>query len=86
MTITKVNPPRFKIGRKFINEYELRTLMIEVKKGLKPSGSIVTDEDGTKSVIGSDGLLSKEVIGLGLADKLALKLFFLQTNSTLADF
>ena len=78
MNITKVNPPRFKIGKKFINEYELRTLLIEIKKGEKPSGITVTDEtSGTKAVITALGTLSEKLEGLALADELAMKLFFI---------
>ena len=84
MIITKVKAPRFKVGRKFINEYELRTLMIEVKKGEKPSGIVVTDEEGTKVTIDSEGLLSENLKGLQLADTLSMKLFFLR--SPLKDF
>ena len=48
--ITRIKPPKFKVGRNVLNEYELRLLMVEVARGLKPAG-IKVKEGNIESTI-----------------------------------
>ncbi len=61
MKITRITPPMFSLeDGQTMNEYELRTLMLEVLKGLKPHGFIVTDEYGVEMLMRKDGKLAGE--------------------------
>lgn len=42
--ITRIKPPKYKLGRYSLNEYELRQLMLEVAKGEKQAGQYIKDE------------------------------------------
>lgn len=66
MKITKVRPPKFRVGRNILNEYELRNLMLEVCNGERPAGIVVKDEKGFTATIQYDGGLSDNLFGLAL--------------------
>ena len=57
--IKKINPPKFKIGRHRLNEYELRNLMLEVAEGNNTFfiNAKVTDEYGNSAYIRENGTL-----------------------------
>jgi hypothetical protein len=64
MEITRVKEPKFKVGRYSLNLAELWQLRLEVAKGLKPSGIIVTDYEGRKAYILDRGDLSDNLKGM----------------------
>ena len=74
MNITRVKPPKFKVGRYTLNEYELRTLMLEVAKGLKPENIKVKDINGNTAIINSDGTLSRTLEGMSIHSTLTIEL------------
>ena len=65
MIITRVKAPKFKVGRYVLNEYELRTLMLEVAEGKKPAGIIVTEGKHTAEILHT-GILSHNLPGLAI--------------------
>ena len=62
--ITRIKPPKYKVGKYSLNEYELRQLMLEVAKKEKPFGQIVKDQNGKCSIIQEDGTLSCNLFGI----------------------
>lgn len=80
MNITRVKPPKFKVGRYTLNEYELRTLMIEVAEGKKNAGIRVKDSNGNVGTILSSGFLDYNLKGFGMCSKLAMKILYLKNN------
>jgi len=74
MVITRISPPKFKVGRFSLNEYELRNLMLEVAKEVKPSGIKVKDILGVIAYIEPTGYLSVNLEGFGISSKLTLQL------------
>lgn len=57
--IKRIIPPKFRVGRNVLNEYELRGLMLEVAEGKRKPGIEVRDQKGRTSVIEPDGALSR---------------------------
>ncbi len=51
---TRIKPPKFKVGKHVLNEYELRQLQLEVAQG-KREGNIIVKEDDTYHLIKPDG-------------------------------
>jgi hypothetical protein len=77
MEITKVNPPMFEVDNQTINEYELRTLQLEISKGLKPSDTKVTClTSGESAIIHSDGRLSNPIEGYNLSVDIMCEMWF----------
>ena len=74
LSITRIKPPKYKVGRYSLNEYELRCLMAEVSEGLKPSGIVVKDKDGVTAVIEDSGRLSHTLHGLDISSMYTLTL------------
>jgi len=74
MSFTRVKPPTFKVGRFVLNEYEVRTLMVEVQQGLKESGITVTDSQGLTANINKDGSLSQTLYGFGISTEIHFEL------------
>lgn len=74
MEITRVKAPKFRVGRYVLNEYELRTLMLEVARGEKPANIKVKCSDGNVSIIREDGILTDALTGLDIAGKLCIEL------------
>ena len=74
MKITRVKAPKFRVGRYVLNEYELRTLMVEVAKGEKPGNIKVKCPQGMVSIIREDGILTDSLSGFDIAAKLCIEL------------
>ena len=71
--ITRITPPKYKIGRLSLNEYELRQLMLEVAKKEKPYGQTVKDQKGTCAVIQENGNLSCNLFGFDIISNFTLQ-------------
>jgi len=69
----RIKPPKFRIGRYVLNEYELRCLMAEVAEGKRPPGLIVKEDSHTAEII-ADGSLSKNLPGLSICTNATLRL------------
>jgi hypothetical protein len=71
---TEIKPPKFRIGRYVLNEYELRNLLLDVCKGDKESfiGCTVIDDLGNKAKIKWYGLDSR-LHGLDIMTKIAFE-------------
>jgi hypothetical protein len=76
MEFTKVRCPKFKIGRRKLNEYELRLLMLNIAEGSKEEfiGCKVTDcMSGESVTINPNGSLSGRLMGLHLMTDWSMK-------------
>ena len=71
---TEIKPPKFRIGRYVLNEYELRNLLLDICKGGKESfiGRTVTDNLGNKAKIEWYGLDSR-LPSLDIMTKMSLE-------------
>ena len=65
--ITRIKPPKFKVGRLSLNEYEVRKLMVDVANGIQPAGIIVTDDEGVSATLQKDGRPDKQLYGFGIS-------------------
>ena len=74
MMYTKIKPPKFRIGRYVLNEYELRTLMADIAEG-KMKGNIKVKEIGHNEIatIWDSGRLSHSLPGLKIAANATLR-------------
>jgi hypothetical protein len=77
MEITRIQPPKFRVGKHLLNEYELRTLMLEVAQGKKPAGIKVKCSQGNISIIRKDGVLTENLTGFSLAAELTIQMLTL---------
>lgn len=57
MKLKRIKPPKFKVGRYTLNEYELRQLMLDVALGEVDCGIEIKDEKGNTAVITESGFL-----------------------------
>ena len=75
MNIPRIKAPKFKVGRRVLNEYEARNLQLMVAKGQIPHG-IRIKQVGTceEAIIGEDGVLSHSLSGFALASSFTLAL------------
>lgn len=80
MKITRIKPPKYKVGKYSLNEYELRQLMVEVAKGEKASGLIVKDEKETCATIKEDGALSCPLFGMNISSAFTLEIIRLRRS------
>ena len=71
---TRIKPPKYRIGRCILNEYELRTLMAQVAKGEKPFGQKVKDQKGITAIIQENGALSHTLFGLAINSEATLQI------------
>lgn len=76
MRITKIIPPKFYIGRRTLNEYELLKFMLEVAQGLKPDGIVVRDEKGGRTTIRPDGRLYGTLYRFNTQSQMLLDMLF----------
>jgi hypothetical protein len=74
MKIKRIKAPKFKVGRYSLNEYEVRNLMVEIAKGERPAGLVVTDEKGQSATLLENGRPDKNLYGFGVASELTLEL------------
>lgn len=73
--IKRIIPPKFKVGRYVLNEYELRSLMLEVCEGKRDSGIKVVDMQSLEiAYINTDGSLTRSLQGLRVAAELTIRL------------
>ena len=72
MNITRIKPPKYKVGRYVLNEYEVRCLMSEVCLGQKNPGIKITDSDGTTAEILPTGRLTKNLKGFDVSGNYTL--------------
>ena len=75
MYIARIRPPKYRVGRYVLNEYELRKLMVEVCEGSKQPGIKVKDEFGNIATIRADGRLDCSLSGLDINSKFTIALF-----------
>jgi hypothetical protein len=80
MEITRVKAPKFRVGRYILNEYEFRTLQVEVAKGIKPTGIKVKDYEGNVALILESGSLSRSLKGLSLSGEITYQLLLTNRN------
>lgn len=71
---TRIEPPTFEINGNILNEYELRQLMVDIKKGKFESGYFVKDCKGNIAYIESNGMLSKDLYGLDIITNATINL------------
>jgi hypothetical protein len=72
MNIERIKPPKYRVGRHVINEYELRKLMLSVCKGEIPSGIKVKDVYNKTATIQPDGSLDVNLYGIDLMSKFTI--------------
>lgn len=73
MKISRIVPPKYRVGRNVLNEYELRQLLLEIAKGDKPSGIIIKDTKGNYATAEKDGSLSCSLYGLDINSHITLQ-------------
>lgn len=81
--VKRIAPPKFKVGRYVLNEYELRNLMLEVCKGERDSGIRVKGENGEVAYINADGTLSARLSGLAINSRFTLDMMAINKGYTL---
>lgn len=72
-TFKRITAPKFRIGRFVLNEYELRSLILEVAKGNNPEyiGKQVNNS-GHTAYITENGTLDNRLPGLHIASEFAV--------------
>ena len=82
MEITRVKAPKFRIGKYILNEYEFRTLQVEVAKGIKPTGIKFKECSFpyNEGIILESGCLSHSTKGLAVSGELSYQLLFTNRN------
>lgn len=69
---TKISPPKYRVGRFVLNEYEVRCLMAEVCLGIKPAGYKIKDQKGVVAEILPDGRPTKNLHGFDICSNYTL--------------
>ena len=73
MKITRIKPPKYKVGRYVLNEYEVRCMMSEVCLGSRnPDGIHIEDESGKIAEILPDGRLTENLKGFDISGNYTL--------------
>jgi hypothetical protein len=83
MKITRIKPPKYKVGRNVLNEYELRCLMLEVLKGEQKPDILVMDCNGKFATIQADGSLSLRLFGIDINSRFTLDMLAYRKTHTL---
>jgi hypothetical protein len=78
--LKRIKPPKFKVGKYSLNEYELRQLQLDVAKGLQPSGIVVKDCNNNRAVINDDGSLTDDLTGMDWSIKIKLELLSVRNS------
>lgn len=81
--ITRIKPPKYKIGRYSLNEYELRQFMVEVAKKERPFGQKVLDQIGNCATIQEDGTLSNNLFGTDIMSLATLQIIRIRKETQL---
>lgn len=69
-----VNPPKFKVGRFVLNEYEAREMLARVAEGtLDHSKLIIEDELGNKATVDVDGFTNRSLHRWDVGSKLTIR-------------
>ena len=79
--LINIPAPTFTIDGESYNEYELRTIFLEVAKGNLPTGIVVTDCKGNNVSIGKRGVCSGKLHGLSLSDDIVEELIKVRVSS-----
>jgi hypothetical protein len=77
----RIKPPKFRVGRYVLNEYELRKLQLDVCNGIFEPNFVVKDEAGNTSTIRPDGILTGNLHRFNLSSQLAMDLIFHETKN-----
>jgi len=80
LKIKRIKVPKFKVGRYSLNEYEVRNLMVEVARGERPAGLVITDENGESATLLSNGRPDKHLCGFGVAANLTIELIRIERS------
>ena len=71
---SRIVPPKYRVGRFTLNEYEVRELLARVAEGtLNPEGIIIKDDLGVRSTISPKGVTSKNLFGFDLSYRLTMR-------------
>lgn len=71
--LPKIAPPRYRVGRCVLNEYELRCLMAQVAQGHRPPLSVtVYGPNGTSSKMRQDGRFYDHLDGFDIMGNFTL--------------
>ena len=71
---SRIVPPKYKVGRFTLNEYEVRELLARVSEGkLDPGPLVIEDCLGVKATIDEHGNLSNRLSGMDLIYKLSIR-------------
>lgn len=73
MKITRIKPPKFRVGRYVLNEYEIRQYCLEVAEGKREPGDLVKDSEGNTATILRDGRLTRNLEGWDIGGVIAIK-------------
>ncbi len=72
--LKRIKPPKYRVGRYVLNEYELRNLMAEVAEGRYPADVIkVKDKYGVVATIYANGRLSRNLYGLSINSECTIR-------------
>lgn len=75
LPIIRIKPPKYKVGKYVLNEYELRCLLVEVCEGRAMGDIHVSDEFGNSTKILPDGRLEHNCLnGLDINSLFTLRL------------
>lgn len=71
----RIDPPRYKVGKYVLNEYELRYLMVQVCRGeIEPGFRVTHVQSGNSTIIRPDGRFEGRLGGLDIASGFTLDL------------
>lgn len=78
---TRIEAPKFRVGKFVLNEYELRQLQLEVALGIKSGPFVVKDMKGkTAKILEHCGLLSDTLYGMTISDNIAMRIFSINNH------
>lgn len=80
MNITRIKPPKFKIGRYVLNEYEMRQFMLEVAQGKRKHGVKISNMYGESAIILPNGRLDLNIRGFSIATDISIEHFRLRVK------
>jgi hypothetical protein len=80
--LINITAPTFTINGEVYNEYELRSIFLEVAKGNLPTGLVVVDCKGNTSTILERGVCSDRIAGLDALDEILYELCVIRMGSS----
>lgn len=75
-----IKPPKYRVGKYVLNEYELRQLQVDVMNGQIEAPVTVKDEKGASFTIGRSGRMSGSPYGYNFTSKCTLELLSYERN------